>query len=77
MAWVFIGCSFLCLPTAIYISLVIPTELAPLREDAPQPQESEICVTKLVPEDRGKVVHNMIMYGFERPFSIAAIEVPL
>ena len=50
--------------------------------------ESELCVTKLVPDDRAKrfarwktlrmpirVVHNMIIYGFERPFSTAAIEV--
>jgi len=74
MGWVDMG--FLIFGGVItnYASLVIPTQLAPL-PDEPTAPETEVCVTMLPSAERERVVKNMIWYSFERPFSIAAIEV--
>ncbi|CAJ1396206.1 unnamed protein product, partial [Effrenium voratum] len=84
LAWMYWGNICLTLLQLLFASLVLPTILAPATDSAASSSPSsasassgglEVSVAELKPAQRQRVVWNMIWYAFERPFSIAGIEV--
>ncbi|CAE7817566.1 unnamed protein product, partial [Symbiodinium sp. CCMP2592] len=78
MAWSYIGLIAFSLGNLFYGMLVFPTEIHPepeLPAEARNDQALEAAPEQLEPEDRERVVFLMVAYSFERPFSVAAIEV--
>jgi len=78
MAWSYIGLISFSLFNVFYAMLVFPTEIHPepeLPAEANNDQALEAAPEQLEPEDRERIVFLMVAYAFERPFSVAAIEV--
>ena len=83
MGWSFLGIAFFQAVTISTSSLCLPTLVAPFEreeqeevDDVPKNEEDvELNPEDLPPESRRQIVWNIIVYCYERPFTVAAIEV--
>ncbi|CAE7201873.1 unnamed protein product [Symbiodinium natans] len=81
MAWSFMALAGWSLLSLMYASLTFPLKINPLPETPAEVHEKksaqalEVSPEQLPPADREKIVWLMIYYAFERPFSVASIEV--
>lgn len=78
MGWSYVGLAMfqaLALTTAC---LCLPTVVSPPTEDrkaATEDEQMELSPEELAPESRQEIVKNIILYCYERPFTVAAVEV--
>ncbi|CAE7497588.1 GIP [Symbiodinium sp. CCMP2456] len=78
MGWSFVGLAMFQALVLTTASLCLPTVVSPLEEDgkaATEDQDVELSPEDLQPESRQEIVRDIIIYSYERPFTVAAIEV--
>mmetsp|Transcript_49838 Transcript_49838/g.117208 ORF Transcript_49838/g.117208 Transcript_49838/m.117208 type:complete len:565 (+) Transcript_49838:58-1752(+) len=78
MGWSFVGLAAFQALVLTTASLCLPTVVYPLEEDGKattEDQDADLNPEDLAPESRQQIVRNVIIYSYERPFTVAAIEV--
>ncbi|CAE7732728.1 GIP [Symbiodinium sp. CCMP2456] len=78
MGWSYVGLASFQALALISTCLCLPTVVSPPMEDqkaATEDEPMELCPEELAPESRQEMVRNIIMYCYERIFTVAAVEV--